>query len=100
MLAAVLVVIVGCADGRKAVVSVVSAARESVEAWSGVLRDLRDRGLRVPRLVIADGGSGVRCGMCGPKRTSNGAGRSPPQSAGLRWGRRGILNVLDQAAKT
>jgi len=53
--AAVLVVVVGCVDGRKVVVSVEPGARESVETWSRVLRDLRDRGLRAPRLVIADG---------------------------------------------
>jgi putative transposase len=51
----VLVVIVGCVDGRKVVVSVEPGARESVETWSRVLRDLRDRALRAPRLVIADG---------------------------------------------
>jgi putative transposase len=44
----------GCVDGRKAVVSVTPGARESVETWSRVLRDLRGRGLRAPRLVAAD----------------------------------------------
>jgi putative transposase len=53
--AAVLVVVVGCADGRKVVVSVEPGARESVETWSRGKWDLRDRGLRAPRLVIADG---------------------------------------------
>ena len=55
-LEAVLVVIVGCVDGRKVVVSVTPGARESVETWS---RDLRDRGLRAPRLVVADGHLGI-----------------------------------------
>jgi putative transposase len=51
----VLVVVVGCADGRKVVVSVEPGARESVETWSRGKWDLRDRGLRAPRLVVADG---------------------------------------------
>jgi len=52
----VLVVIVGCVDGRKVVVSVEPGARESVETWSRVLRD---QGLRAPRLVVADGHLGI-----------------------------------------
>ncbi len=33
--------------------------RESVESWSEVLRDLRDRGMRAPRVVIGDGHLGI-----------------------------------------
>lgn len=57
--AALLVVIGAMSDGRKEVLSVVPGYRESTEAWAGVLRDLRDRGLRAPKLVAADGNLGV-----------------------------------------
>ena len=33
--------------------------RESVESWSEVLRDLRERGMPAPRLVIGDGHLGI-----------------------------------------
>jgi putative transposase len=88
--AAVLVVVVGCADGRKVVVSVEPGARESVETWSRVLRDLRDRGLRAPRLVIADGHLGIW-----------GAVRNIwPEADEQRCWNHKILNVLDQVPKT
>lgn len=57
--AALLVVIGAMSDGRKEVLSVVPGYRESTEAWAGVLRDLRDRGLGAPKLVVADGNLGV-----------------------------------------
>lgn len=85
-----LVVIVGCADGRKVVVSVTPGARESTEAWSAVLRDLRDRGLRLPKLVIADGHLGIW-----------GAVRNVwPEVAEQRCWNHKILNVLDQLPRT
>jgi transposase-like protein len=43
---AVLVVIAGLAGGSKQVVGLMVGHRESEEAWSGLLRDLRRRGLR------------------------------------------------------
>ena len=51
-----LVVIVGCVDGRKAVVSVEPGARESADTWSRVLRDRR---LRAPKPVVAGSTPGV-----------------------------------------
>ncbi len=57
--AALLIVVAGLADGRKEVVAVVPGYRESVESWSEVLRDLRDRGMGAPRLVIGDGHLGI-----------------------------------------
>ena len=41
------------------VVSAVPGYRESTESWSDVLRDLRDRGLNCPRLVVGDGHLGI-----------------------------------------
>ena len=64
--AALLVVIGGLSDGRKVVLSVVPGHRESAESWvgdaadgTGVLRDLLDRGMGSPKLVIGDGHLGI-----------------------------------------
>ena len=54
--AALLVVIGAMSDGRKEVLAVWPGHRESTESWLKVLRDLRDRGLRAPLLLMADGG--------------------------------------------
>lgn len=53
--AALLVVIAALKDGSKAVLAVESGHRESVESWSGILRDLKRRGLQSPRLVVGGG---------------------------------------------
>jgi putative transposase len=57
--AAMLVLIAALRDGRKVVLAVESGYRESTESWAALLRDLRARGLRAPRLVIADGHLGI-----------------------------------------
>jgi putative transposase len=57
--AAMLVVIAGLRDGRKVVLAVDSGYRESTESWAALLRDLKGRGLRAPRLLIADGHLGI-----------------------------------------
>ena len=57
--AAVLVVIGAMRDGSKEVPALVSGYRESVESWSGVLRDLRARGIGAPRLPVDDGNAAI-----------------------------------------
>ena len=57
--AVILVVIAALNDGTKVVVSVSSGYRESTQSWSEVLRDLKERGMNPPRLVIADGHLGI-----------------------------------------
>jgi transposase-like protein len=57
--AALLVVIAGLLDGRKVVLAVEPGYRESVESWSEVLRDLKERGMNCPCLVIGDGHLGI-----------------------------------------
>jgi hypothetical protein len=57
--AALLVIVAGLRDGRKVVLTVESGYRESAEAWGRLLRDLRARGMSVPRLVVADGHLGI-----------------------------------------
>jgi putative transposase len=57
--AAMLVLIAALRDGRKVVLAVESGYRESTESWAALLRDLKGRGLRAPRLLIADGHLGI-----------------------------------------
>ena len=56
--ACLLVVIGAMSDGRKEVLALVPGYRESTESWLEVLRDLRDRGLHHPILMVADGNMG------------------------------------------
>ena len=55
-----LLVIIGVtADGTKEWVAISDGLRESTESWLDVLRDLKDRGLKVgPRLAVGDGALG------------------------------------------
>ena len=57
--AVLLVVLAALSDGSKVVVSVTSGYRESTQSWSEVLRDLKQRGMGCPRLVIGDGHLGI-----------------------------------------
>lgn len=57
--AAVLVVLAALSDGSKQVVALAAGQRESEASWSEVLRSLKARGLRAPRLVIGDGHLGI-----------------------------------------
>lgn len=83
--AAVLVALAGLSDGRKVLVALRSGARESTEAWAALLRDLRARGLRAPRLVIGDG----HLGIWGALRDVY------PETAEQRCWNHRILNILD-----
>ena len=87
--AAILVVMAALSDGRKVVMSAVPGYRESTRSWSEVLRDLRDRGLNCPRLVVGDGHLGIW-----------GALRNVwPQAGEQRCWNHKILNVLDKLPK-
>jgi len=57
--AALLVLIGALTNGKKVLLACESGYRESKESWQGLLRDLRDRGLRLGRLTIADGHLGI-----------------------------------------
>jgi transposase-like protein len=61
--AALLVAVAGLADGRKVLVALEAGHRESEECWSALLRDLRDRGMTMPRLVLGDGHLGIWAGL-------------------------------------
>jgi len=61
--AAVLVAVAGLSDGRKVVLAIEPGHRESTEGWSSFLRDLKQRGMNAPRLVIGDGNLGIWGGL-------------------------------------
>ena len=87
--AALLIVIGGLSDGRKVVLAVEPGYRESTESWSGVLRDLRDRGMNCPRLVTGDGHLGIWGAL------SN----IYPEALEQRCWNHKVLNVLDKLPK-
>jgi len=87
--AAILVVVAAVRDGRKVVVAVESGARESTEAWSAILRDLKRRGMNSPKLVIGDGHLGIWGAL------ANVYASAAEQRC---WNHR-ILNVLDKVPK-
>lgn len=84
--AALLVVIVATSDGRKHIVTVDSGERESIESWTRVLRELKARGLKAPRLWIADGHLGIWGAL---------AAIYPSCDEQRCWNHK-FLNVLDQ----
>jgi putative transposase len=57
--AAVLVVIGAREDGTKTILAMTSGHRESEESWAELLRDMKARGLRPPRMLCADGALGI-----------------------------------------
>src|SRR3954469_4789207 len=55
-----LLVVIGVReDGVKELLAVEDGYRESAESWAAVMRDLKDRGLNEPKLVIGDGALGT-----------------------------------------
>ena len=57
--AALLVVIGAMSDGTKEVLAVVPGYRESKESWRTVFKDIKERGLEAPKLMVADGNIGA-----------------------------------------
>ena len=82
--AVILAVLAALSDGRKVVVTVVPGYRESTESWSEVLRDLKERGMECPRLIVGDG----RLGIWGTLRNVY------PQAAEQHCWNHKIVNVL------
>ena len=87
--AALLVMVGGLLDGRKVVLAVEPGYRESTESWSGVLRDLKERGLNCPRLVVGDGNLGIWGAL---------SNVYPDASEQRCWNHK-IVNVLDRLPK-
>jgi transposase-like protein len=87
--AALLVAVAGLSDGRKVLVALEAGHRESEASWSSVLRNLHDRGLQAPRLVIGDGHLGIWAALRNVF----------PQAEEQRCWNHRILNVLDKLPK-
>lgn len=83
--AALLVVIGGLADGRKVVLAVESGERESTESWATVLRAMKARGLKAPKLTVGDGHLGIWAAL----------GQLYPTSREQRCWNHKTCNVLD-----
>ena len=71
------------------VLAVVSGQRESTESWAAVLRDLKRRGLRAPKLTVADGHLGIWSALA----------TIYPESAEQRCWNHKLRNVLDTVPK-
>jgi transposase-like protein len=87
--AALLVVVGGLLDGRKVILAVEPGYRESMESWSGVLRDLKERGMNCPRLVVGDGNLGIWGALSNVY----------PEALEQRCWNHKIINVLDKLPK-
>jgi transposase-like protein len=83
--AALLVIIGALTNGRKVFLACESGYRESKESWSGVLRNLTARGLKLGRLTIADGHLGIWSAL----------GELHPEGKEQRCWNHKIRNVLD-----
>jgi len=87
--AALLVAVGALRDGRKMILAVEAGHRESIESWSGILRDLKRRGMKAPRLVIGDGHLGIWGAL---------SNVYPSVLEQRCWNHR-IVNVLDKIGK-
>lgn len=87
--AAVLVVIGADSEGCKHVLAISPGYRESTESWAEVLRDLKARGLKAPRLAIGDGALGLWGALA----------QVYPDAAEQRCWNHKIINVLDKLPK-
>ena len=87
--AAVLVAVAGLSDGTKVVLTLEAGHRESEASWSSMLRGLKKRGLRSPKLIIGDGHLGIWAAV---------RNVFPEAQEQRCWNHR-ILNVLDRVPK-
>jgi len=87
--AALLVMVGALSNGEKVILSVESGYRESSESWGALLRDMKARGLRAPKLTIADGHLGIWSAL----------GSVYPTSAEQRCWNHKLRNVLDVVSK-
>jgi putative transposase len=83
--AALLVMIGALTNGKKVFLACESGYRESKESWSGVLRNLTTRGLKLGKLTIADGHLGIWSAL----------GEIHPEGKEQRCWNHKIRNVLD-----
>ena len=87
--AALLTIVGATASGEKVLLACESGERESKESWLKVLRDLKARGLKLPRLTVADGHLGIWAAL----------GELHPEGEEQRCWNHKIANVLDDLPK-
>jgi transposase-like protein len=87
--AALLVIVGATSSGEKVLVACEAGERESKESWCELLRDLKARGLRFPRLTVADGHLGIWAAL----------GELHPGGAEQRCWNHKIVNVLNALPK-
>ena len=87
--AALLVIVAALKNGKKLLLACESGERESKESWLKVLRDLKARGLKFPRLNVADGHLGIWSAL----------GEIYPAGDEQRCWNHKITNVLDDLPK-
>lgn len=86
--AALLVIVGATTSGQKVLVACAAGERESKESWCELLRDLKARGLKFPRLTVADGHLGIWAAL----------GELHPGGAEQRCWNHKIVNVLNALA--
>ena len=86
---ALLVIVAALSNGKKKILACEGGYRESKESWLGVLRNLRDRGLKFPKLTVADGHLGIWSAL----------GEIHPKGREQRCWNHKITNVLDALPK-
>jgi putative transposase len=84
--AAILVVLAALREGQKVILGIESGYRESTESWAAIVRDLKRRGLRAPKVVIGDGHLGIWGALAAVF----------PEVAEQRFWNHRILNLLDK----
>lgn len=87
--AALLTIVGALSSGEKIVIACESGERESKESWLKVLRDLKARGLKFPKLTVADGHLGIWAAL----------GEIHPAGEEQRCWNHKITNVLDDLPK-
>jgi putative transposase len=87
---ALLTIVGALTTGEKVVLACESGERESKESWLTLLRDLKGRGLKFPRLTVADGHLGIWEAF----------GEMHPTGAEQRCWNHKITNVLNDLPKT
>lgn len=87
--AALLVIVGATSSGQKVLVACEAGERESKESWCELLRDLKQRGLKLPRLTVADGHLGIWAAL----------GELHPDGAEQRCWNHKAVNVLNALPK-
>jgi len=87
--AALLVIVGALSDGQKVLLGCEAGERESKESWLSVLRELKGRGLKFPRVTVADGHLGIWAAL----------GEIYPAGDEQRCWNHKIVNVLDALGK-